>query len=416
MLNVKDRLQFFILGGVMVSLVYSPFALTLGMILLPAVTFFNWNGGLQVDREAWRRLARPLQQPDLLVWTLPFIIVLVSIWGLEDPAYWIERLRVKLAFVALPLTFIGMRPLRPREIDGLLYFFVVLLFFSCLAVSVNYLLHIEAINAALERGQPMPTPRNHIRFSVLAATAVVAGIHLIASGFYWRRAWERKLLILLTAGLFLGVHLLSVRTGLVVLYGALFVLANFYLLRARAYGAWVGSLLLLILLPVAAYRFIPSLQTRIDYMRYDLFMYQRGEGQGYADSGRIASLRIGYDIWSDHPLFGTGAGGLRPEVHRRYTAQYPGYPNPLMPHNQWLYLAAATGLAGLLVFGCGFFFPLLYREQWRYPPLLGIYTIVFLLFAIEHTIENSMGAGYVAFFIPLLLNRRRVINAEREAP
>ena len=414
--NAKDRLTFFVLGGILVSLVYSPFTLTLGMILLAVVTFFNWDRGPQLDQAAWRRLGRPWRQPDLLVWALPFFLVLVAVWGMEDPAYWIERLRVKLAFLALPLIFIGMRPLRQREIDGLLYFFVLLLFLSCLAVAINYGLHFEAINAALERGQPMPTPRNHIRFSVLAATAVVAGIHLIATKFYWRRRWERRLLIGLTAGIFLGVHLLSVRTGLVVLYGALFALANLYLLRARAYRSWAASLLALLLLPLAAYFLVPSLQKRIDYMRYDLFMHRRGKGQDYADSGRIASLRIGYAIWRDHPVFGTGAGGLRPEVHRRFTARYPGYPNPLMPHNQWLYLAAATGLFGLIVSAAAFFFPLLYRDQWRYPPLLGVYTIVFLLFAVEHTIENSMGAGFVAFFIPLLLNRDRSENAKREAP
>jgi len=341
---------------------------------------------------------------------------LFSVWGLEDPAYWIERLRVKLAFLALPLTFIGMRRLRPREIDGLLYFFVALLALSCLVVVVNYGLHFAAINAALERGQPMPTPRNHIRFSVLAATAVVAGIHLIVTGYYWRRRWEQKLLIALTVFLFLGVHVLSVRTGLVALYGALFALANLYLLRARAYRTWIATLLGLLLLPLAAYFLVPSLQTRIDYMRYDLFMHRRGAGENYADSGRIASLRVGYEIWRAAPLLGAGAGGLRPEVHRRFAAQYPGYPNPLMPHNQWLYVAAGTGLLGLIGFAAAFTFPLLYRQHWRYPPLLGLYAIVFVLFAVEHTIENSMGAGYVAFFIPLLLNRQYPTHAEREAP
>jgi O-antigen ligase len=417
MANAKDRLTYFVLGGILVSLVYSPFALTLGMILLALVTFLDWQGGLRFDPAAWERLARALRQPDLLAWTFPFLLVLLAVWGLEDPAYWIERLRVKLAFLALPLTFIGMRRLRAREIDGLLYFFVLLLFFSCLAVVANYSLNFATINAALERGQPMPTPRNHIRFSVLAATAVVAGIHLIVTGYYWRYRWEKKLLLLLTALLFLSIHVLSVRTGLVVLYGALFALANLYLLRARAYRTWLATLLGLLLLPLAAYFLVPSLQTRIDYMRYDLFMHRRGEGENYADSGRIASLRVGYEIWRAAPLLGTGAGGLRPEVHRRFAAQYPGYPNPLMPHNQWLYIAASTGLLGLAGFVLAFAFPLFYRQNWRYPPLLGVYTIVFLLFAIEHTIENSMGAGYVAFFLPLLLNRERyAAHAEREAP
>ena len=404
MRNVKKRLQLFLIGGLLVALVYSPFALTLGMILLVAVTFFDWRRGPRFDSGAWRRLARAYRRPDLLVWSLPFFLVLFSVWGLEDPAYWGERLRVKLAFLALPPTFLVMEPLRRKEINGLLYFFVVLLFLSCLGVALHYLFHYEAINAALVKGQPMPTPRNHIRFSVLGATAVIAGIHLIVEGFRFRKAWETRLLVLLTGGIFLTLHLLSVRTGLVVLYGALFALANLYLLRRRAYILWLAALLGLAALPIVAYQFVPSLRTRMDYMRYDLFMYQRGEGDLYADSGRLASLATGLAIWRDHPLLGTGAGGLRPEVHRRFGERYPGYPTVLMPHNQWLYVAAGTGLLGLLIFAAGFFFPLLYRRRWRYAPLLGVYAIVFLLFSIEHTIESSMGAGYVALFIPLLLN------------
>jgi O-antigen ligase len=200
------------------------------------------------------------------------------------------------------------------------------------------------------------------------------------------------------------MHILAVRTGLLALYFAMTVLGLRYALLQQRYLLLIGITAGVVLLPLLAYQFIPSLQAKIDYVRYDYWKHQRGEGGLYADSGRIASLQVGWDIVRGSPYLGTGAGGLRSAVAQKFTKEYPQYPNPLMPHNQYLYVAAATGLIGLLFFMLAFFFPLFYRGNYRYPPLLGLYVMLAVVFMIEHSLENSLGAGYAAFFLLLFLS------------
>ena len=408
----KQHLVLFFYAVTIAALVLSPFLLSVGMFALAVLSLIRFRVGARVfwvaiDVEAIRRMLRIFQYPPFAAVALLFFIVLLSFWQVEDYGYWLGRLRIKVPFLALPLVFLGHPRLEERQWQGLLYFLLFLLLATAIGVGLNYWINYEEIQQMLKQGQPMPTPRNHIRYSLMLALGVVSGGYLYSTGYYWRYVQERYFILGATLFLFLFIHLLSVRSGILALYVALFLLSVRYILVSRRYGLGMGILIALIAMPVAAYQYVPSFRAKVDYMRWGLIKFQEGEGASYADTGRIVSLKVGWELAKQHPLFGVGAGNLQQEVEKVFERSYPQLPEPLVPHNQFLFVLAGTGILGLLLFLLGLFYPLFYHGNYRHPFLLGFYGIVLTAFLIEHTIENSMGVGFFLVFLLLYLNTRR---------
>ncbi|MCB0586509.1 MAG: O-antigen ligase family protein [Phaeodactylibacter sp.] len=408
----KQHLVLFFYAVTIAALVLSPFLLSVGMISLAVLSLIRFRVGLRVfwvdiDAEAIRRMLRIFRYPPFAAVTLFFFVALIGFWQVEDFGYWLARLRIKVPFLTLPLVFLGHPRLEERHFHGLLYFLLLLLAVTAVGVGINYWINYEDIQLLLKQGQPMPTPRNHIRYSLMLALGVVSGGYLYSRGYYRRYAWERGFILGIALFLFLFIHLLSVRSGILALYAALFLLSVRYLLMSRRYGLGLGALAALIAMPLLAYQYVPSFRAKVDYMRWGLIKFREGEGAAYADTGRIVSLKVGWELYRQHPLFGVGAGNLQREVDKVFERSYPQLPEPLVPHNQFLFVLAGSGAAGLMLFLFALFHPFFYHHNYRHPFLLGFYGIVLTAFMIEHTIENSMGVGFFAFFLLLFLNMRR---------
>lgn len=396
----------------MASMIYSPYLLSVSMfalalLCLVEVHFEENSFSIKPDQAALERLRRFWKYPALMSLGLFFLVVLLSFWQTEDYGYWLARLRIKLPFLGLPLIFIALPRFPERQVLGLFYVLLIILLLTSVGIGINYLLHYEEINQLIKEGRPIPTPRNHIRFSLLLAYGILGGGYLYYRRFKWRYDWERPLLLGITIFLFLFMHFLSVRTGLAALYLGTLTLLVRYVYVYRRYGVAIGVLAGLFLLPVVGYHTIPSFRNKVNYMRWDWKMYREGKGADYADSGRLTSLKVGYDLFRENPVFGVGAGNLRAETTRVFAAEHPEFREPLVPHNQFLFVLAGTGLAGLSLFLFAFFFPLFYRYNYREPLLLGFSSIAFTAFMLEHTIENSIGVAFYCFFVLLWLNSLR---------
>jgi len=253
-------------------------------------------------------------------------------------------------------------------------------------------------------GKPMTVPRNHIRFSILMSVAIIGGIYLIVGQYFYKKKAEKIGIKGLTIFLFLFIHLLSVKTGIVCLYVSLGVMSLRYVYISRRY--LVGGLMILGLgsLPVIAFLTIPSFQQKILYMHHDLTQYAEGRGAIYADAGRLTSLKVGWEIFAASPVFGVGVGNFRSVVNQKYDKKYPNYVEPLMPHSQFMYVLAGMGLFGFSIFLLALFFPLFYKKTYQNFFFLGFYCLMLTAFILEHTIENAVGVATFTFFLLLLLN------------
>ena len=243
-------------------------------------------------------------------------------------------------------------------------------------------------------------PRNHIRFNLLLATGILAGGWLWSQRFRWRYSWERSALAVAVVFLFGFLHFLSVRSGMAALYAALVFTVLRFLLRTRRWGVGLAALALIIIIPWLALLSIPSLQQRISYMMYDWQQYQKNAGDDYSDSERWISLSAGLELWQERPVLGVGAGDLPTEIQRVVNRRFPAYTvAPKLPHNQFIYLLAGTGLVGLLLSLVAFIAPLTEKRSRQFYLFSAFQIMIFISFLVEYTIETAIGVAFYLFYM-----------------
>lgn len=408
-MEIKEKIVNVIFALLLCAMVYSSFVQSLCMMALVILGFLNFDTTASGTKISWTwqpftRLKQFSKYSHFLVLTLYFWIVLFSFWQVEgDSSYLLERLRIKVPFLLIPLAYLGLPKLSINSFHRILYFFMAVMAISVIGVLAMYATNFEEVNLLLKQGQHMATPCNHIRFSQLVALSVLAGWYLIKTQ-YSRGVGAHGIIIkILTVILFLSIHILSVKTGIVALYAALFILAIRHIYTTRNYKVGVTILATMILLPLVAYKTIPSFNRKVHYTFYDLQMYSEGQGSDYGDSGRITSLKVGVDLFKTSPIFGVGAGNLKSKVVSEFESNYPQYEKPLMPHNQFIFVLAGSGILGISLFMLALLIPLFYRYAYRNDFYLGFYILFLASFIVEHTIESALGVGMFSSIILLCL-------------
>jgi O-antigen ligase len=395
----------------MVAMIFSAeFLLSQAMILLVALAVFQvWQPDGSV-RFAWRAIPawnNWKSYPPYWLVAMPFLIVLLTAFWSSDATYTLERLRIKLPFLLMPFAFAAMPRFSKREVYLLLFFLLGLMVVASLYVGANYLMDFDYINEQMGKGHPLPTPSNHIRFSIVLGCAILAGGTLFYEKFYLRHPRERWLIGGATLLLFAFIHVLSVRSGLLLLYVGMLTLAAIQIVRTRRWAWGIGALAVVVGLPLLSYQVLPTFRTKINYMRWDIQQHLAGKGANYSDSERLTSMSVGLQIGNEHPVVGVGAGDLKQEVRKVYAIQYPDLKAPKMPHNQFVTIYASAGILGLALFLLGFFFPLFYHRNYQTPLFLVFHVVIFCSCLIENTLENNYGVSLYLLFLLIGLNYLR---------
>ncbi len=402
-------LMFYAASLLVLSMMFSPFVLSISMWGLVAAAVWEsaekarettapsgnrWLQGL------WQSLQRWASQPILLLLSLLLLVPAISFFWSDNVSFWAERTRVRIPFLVLPWAFANLPVLTLRRYQLVLYALVWMLVITCIGVAINFAQNAAVILEGLNHGRPIPVPRNHIRFNLLLATGILAGGWLWSQRFRWRYSWERSALAVAVVFLFGFLHFLSVRSGMAALYAALVFTVLRFLLRTRRWGVGLAALALIIIIPWLALLSIPSLQQRISYMMYDWQQYQKNAGDDYSDSERWISLSAGLDLWHEHPVLGVGAGDLPTEIQRVVNQRFPAYTvAPKLPHNQFIYLLAGTGLLGLLLSLVAFIAPLTEKRSRQFYLFSAFQIMIFISFLVEYTIETAIGVAFYLFYM-----------------
>jgi O-antigen ligase len=385
----------------------SPFVLALSMWGFVAaaywqavVVFQAANPGVRPWLGAFRLSIRNFgKQPAMWGLALLLLAPAISFFWSTNTDWWLSQTRVRLPFLILPWAFANLPVLSGRQYKLVLYWLVWVMVVLCIGVGINLGLHYDQIVDDLNHGRPIPVPRSHIRFNLILATAILSGGWLVQQQFVWKRAWERKALIGAVIFLFLFIHVLSVRSGLAALYAALMFTAGWVVVHTGRWKLGIVALVLILMTPVIALKTIPSLQNRIDYMRYDWQRFRENAGGDYSDAQRWVSLQVGWMLWQEHPWIGTGAGDLPMEVQRMANDHFPNYSiEPKLPHNQFLFILSSTGLLGIALSLLGFLAPFLQRSARRFYLFFAIQVIIFVSFLVEYTLETAIGVAFYLFF------------------
>jgi O-antigen ligase len=345
------------------------------------------------------------KDPVFIAFSLVFAVYLLSgINSTEDKPFLMERIRLKLPFLALPVAFTIFKDKMPRRLFyGLLCFFLAVVSISSMVITWQYAMHYERINDLYVEGRVMETPFSHIRYSLMVAFAIFCGYTLLIQDFYFKYKWEKWVIISLSVFLVFFIHLLAVRSGLAAFYLCiLYLIFHFIFTQRRPLQALILTAAI-ILLPVMAYFILPSVKAKVNYMKYDLeqlLLFKNASG--LSDGGRILSIEKGMEIFRENFWTGSGIGDLQQEMKRKLELA-PEHPRDyLLPHNQFVFTAAGTGIFGLLVFCVAIFLPLFNRKNLRNNLFICFYIIVLSSFFTEATVEEQMGTAFYLVFLLLL--------------
>ncbi len=394
----------------------SPFLLSISMWFLVFAAWWHTAGTLEVSQQTasnrqtafhwvyvgWAVLkvsfTRLFHRRELAALLLLLLAPALSYFWSEDKSYWLRLVQTALPFLVLPWTFANFPPLSERQWKSVLYLLVWFMVCVCVGVGINFLWHFDAIITGLGRGNPIPVPRSHVRFSLMLATSILAGGWLWQERFWLIKPWERKALGIAVVFLFVFIHILSVRGGLFSLYAALVFTLIWYVSKSKKWLAGLAGLGILVAGLWVASQTVPSLKMRIAYMKYDWERFSTHDGGHlYSDAMRWVSLQSGWNLWKRNPALGTGAGDLLSETKRITAELFPTYAQePRLPHNQFIFIMASTGLLGLTLSLIAFFWPI-YAGRKNFL-FLAFQVMAFASFLIECTIENAIGVAWFLFY------------------
>jgi O-antigen ligase len=333
-----------------------------------------------------------------LAFALLFLLPLVSgIWS-ADAAEWQRRILVKLPLLLLPPAFYFYRP------PPLHFFAVSLLFILFVTCGSLYSVYEYALNSQYTENHylragvmPVSTGNDHIRFSWLVVIACILMLRLLRDIHRRPLRWAGFILI---GWLVVFLHILAAKTGLLLLYGALFVFVAGAVIQTRK--KWPMLLLLCLpLMPFIAYHTLPTFKNRVQYMLYDYRHYSKNQyREGLSDGMRLMSLEAGVDIWKKHPAVGVGFGDVAGEVNQWYTAARPRVQpyEQILPSSQLLLYAAGGGVLGLFCFITALLLPLTRRALLRHKYFMAFYVPATLSFIFEIHLESQYGCFIFCFF------------------
>ena len=336
---------------------------------------------------------------------LLFLVYLSTGFYSDDTGYWIDRCRMKLPFLALPLGFTTVKTLTTKRFQQWLAVYFYVIFAAAIVVCINYFAHFDTLNENLSKGQPIPAPlRDHIRFSLEMAFAIVVGIYLWNNQFRFAHPKEKYLLLTGIIFLVIFIHIFAVRSGIVTLYIAIIVMIFHWLFTKKAYLKGISALVLLAAFGFSAVQFIPSLHSRMSYFRYEMDLIKKGElHPEHSDAQRLLSIEYGMQIAEKNPILGVGVGDIKSEMDKLYNQSAGSeFVKSKLPHNQFVYFLAASGIIGFLVFLLSLLYPWFSKK--RYKNML--YTVFLLImvfsFMAEHTLEIQIGTAFYLLFLLLI--------------
>ncbi len=395
--KVRQEITFWCCNLVVVSLLFSKFLLTLGMIGLIANAVLNPNLKIYLQKFFNNRLT--------VAFTALFVLYLLSYFDSENLHYWAERLRIKLPFLILPFAISSLFPLPQKRFETVLAIFFCTIFLSSGYSMINFSFHFDEISNGYYSAKTMWTPKDHIRFSLAVAICVWMGVYLYRQSFFIWHKNEKYFFLSASFLLTIYLHILSVRSGLLGFYLSAFYFALYFLLIKKQ---WKHALILsstIVVVFILAINFSPTLSKKINYMHYDVAHFFDGSNVSYhTDAARLMSQKMSWDVIKKNIWLGVGVGDVEDKVKSEYAVQHPEIEENqrLEPHNQFLFCWTALGLIGLILFFVPFFLIFFTENNFKNWLFSTVYLILLSSFFTEATLETQVGTALFLFFVLLL--------------
>lgn len=400
--------QFFWLSILFIGLLYSGTFLVLSMImlLLPSIFYIRLRPfQIRINADFLSNINRFIADRSYFIITFVFWVSLFSVFNSKDTSTWWFFTSMKLPFVLFTFALFCLPAFTKEVFQKLILVFVLILFISSFKVLIPFFEEPASLRAIILKGQSIPTPVDHIKYSLFLSFGIIAGILVLFNRTNLIFKGEKIILTLILAYLFIFIHLIAVRSGIIILYVNLAIyFLNLFLSKKRYLLSGLAALIL-ISLPVVAYLSLPTFRAKVQYSIKDYQMSSQNKEMAYSDGERLRSYQIGWELFESNPITGVGVGDVFKEYADLYEIKYFTKNPTYLPHNQFLTMAVSTGVVGLMFFTLSFFFPFAYRGAWTDPFLKALFVLILLSFMVENTIERQYSVGFYLVFLVMGLKQ-----------
>lgn len=373
---------------------FSRALLSVSMMVFVAFSFFH--------TDMKKHLSNFFSSPLLWGMSLLFFLPLLSgLWS-EDKKELADILRIKLPLLFLPLAFAGPLHISKKQWEWLGYIFITLITAGTCWSMFYYLSDVAAINESYLRAKSIATPleNDHVRFSWLVSICV-----LLAGWLLVIKRNENKLVSYFLAAvviwLIVFLHVLAVRTGLFSFYIIAAGTTAWLIFKKFKWQYGLALVMLLIALPLIAYKAAPTFHNRVQYFLYDKGYFEKAHYRpGSTDAVRVISLKAGCGIMKEQPLAGVGFGDVLIRTKQWYGENYPQMieADKIYPSSEWLMYGAVLGWPGFLVFSFVMLIPFLIKAGNKLSWWLLNATAAFS-FLFDIGLEVQFGVFIYAFII-----------------
>ena len=293
----------------------------------------------------------------MLLFSLSFVFLLISFFYSENLKYLGERLQIKLPILLYALAWPSIGSLNTKQLKTIFYTLVAVCVISTAGILTNYALHFEEINQLYLQSKIMPGPINHIRFSLLIVFSTYA-IYYYIKQRYFNTNLEKNLLMVACLFFILFLHIYSVRSGLLTLYAVIGLALVNHLLITKNIKQLLAAVGILIVLAGISLMVSPTMRNKLINTQQDVSVYTNQADPNFNSlATRMVSYKTAIEIAKENILWGCGQGDLKDKNDALFKRDYPSITTPIIPHNQFIYYLAATGLVGLLIFTFAFIAP-----------------------------------------------------------
>lgn len=318
-----------------------------------------------------------------------------------------EQLWSKLPWLIIPLSIAALPQSNRNFIDFNVAFLILIIVVSGGVVLINYYSNYSYYTEQIAVAKNIPTPLNHIRYSLMVAFSGIASLFYFLKKDTKISSYDTIFFGISALFLFVFLHILSVRSGLIAYYGAILYLLIYFAFQSKKWWLIPIVLLLLMSMPYFAYHNIQSFHNKVDYMMYDLEQMQQQDIGHNSDSRRLQSLQVGWSLIKQKPMQGHGVGNTEQATITYYQENLPEVEaeNRKVPHNQFVFTTVELGLVGLLLLLNALAIPIYSVGVFKNPLFTSLLIIILLSCLVENTFESQLGMSFYLIFASLLLKR-----------
>ncbi len=337
-----------------------------------------------------------------------FLSYLITGLYSEDITFFWERIRVNLPLLVLPFAFSIPLFLERQNVRKWFLLFYIIVICTALHSTIHILFEYRPLSTY--NGMRVTTPINHVRYSLMVAFAIFLGFWLSMNPVTkWR--WEKAALLVASVFLLFYLHLLSVRSGILGFYVSLGAIGWHVFTKKRKQATVLAFLglamfcaVILMITPPAYHKVI----TTIESIRS---LVDGEEIQYLSDAWRVNSIKAGMNIGFENFWTGVGIGDLSKESENYYQTHHLDSPfNGVLPHNQFVFVFAGTGIFGLMLFSLAVLYPITQFHFRRNYLAISFNAVLLTSFFFDHTLETQIGLGFYLFFQMLLIQTSKMME------